>query len=546
MLEVQRKKINRVFLFLLTVCLTGFLSHKSVASPSQSNISFLAPVHQLLLDDDYEFGSLIPGKLYSVAELRFWRARAKSGPHVVRADAYGTVPSGSLPDYALVLGSAQRFNDEPKSNIILNGVTRADLVEDGLTQQQLAEITFVGECAILNSGNFRTAIPSYGFGRMGLARDAAFVDLIENTSVNTSRVKSILLEQAQQPCMDFSNRDIYQVGVNNNSFWLYMEWLHTTLKAYDYLDDSVFTAAEKRLMDDWFKSAAQWSYAYVSAYLIEPIYQTRASSPINSVIDLNFWQHRPTFTASRQRYKGSTDFWPAGSFINNRHLGQLNYIVHAGVKYNNAAWKKEGAQIVKEYISFHFDENGYYAELNRATFTPGQALGPPLGISYGANTLVNISEIVHILYLGGYENLFEYKSKARINPDTGAIESGTVERSLEWVFLKFRENFMLNSSPAIYPLGLADNLEGSLTVIHFCKSTFHESMGKPKVVGRMYHPAVIVNRYYKNPLIKDMYNFSDDYGNICKYPDTDLEIRPGPHGILPATLFQYSDADEDY
>ena len=43
-----------------------------------------------------------------------------------------------------------------------------------------------------------------------------------------------------------------------------------------------------------------------------------------------------------------------------------------------------------------------------------------------------------------------------------------------------------------------------------------------------------------------MYNFNDDFGNICKFTDTILDIRSGPHGISPATLFQYSDADEDY
>jgi len=43
-----------------------------------------------------------------------------------------------------------------------------------------------------------------------------------------------------------------------------------------------------------------------------------------------------------------------------------------------------------------------------------------------------------------------------------------------------------------------------------------------------------------------MYNFNQYYGNMCEYNDLEIEIRPGPHGILPATLFQYSDADEMY
>ena len=62
----------------------------------------------------------------------------------------------------------------------------------------------------------------------------------------------------------------------------------------------------------------------------------------------------------------------------------------------------------------------------------------------------------------------------------------------------------------------------------------------------MYQPAAIANRYYKNSRIKQMYNFNDDFGNICKFTDNILDIRSGPHGISPAALFQYSDADEEY
>jgi len=168
------------------------------------------------------------------------------------------------------------------------------------------------------------------------------------------------------------------------------------------------------------------------------------------------------------------------------------------------------------------------------------------GLSYGANTLINIAEIAHILYLDGYENLFEYKSKARINETSGEIESGTVEKSLEWVLLKFRENFMLRDAPAIYPNGIADNQENTDTVIHFCNNTNREKLGTNKVVGRMYNPVAIINRYYKNLLIKQMYNFNDDFGNMCELADNEVEIRPGPNGVLPGALFQYSDADENY
>ena len=36
-----------------------------------------------------------------------------------------------------------------------------------------------------------------------------------------------------------------------------------------------------------------------------------------------------------------------------------------------------------------------------------------------------------------------------------------------------------------------------------------EKLGTSIVVGRMYNPVAIINHYYKKPLIKEMYNFSE-------------------------------------
>lgn len=532
-------KINRYTppLLVIITSLTVLLSHIAIASPTSTTTKIIPAINYLLLDEHHESDSLIPGKLYSAAELNLWRKRTETGPHVVRGDAYGTAATGSRPDYGYTQGSAQQFDAINDTDIILYGISRATLKSQGLSEAELAEITFFGEyeCVALDPDNSHTFIAWNEFGPIDRARDAAFVDLLNDTSIHTDRIKRVLLEQAQQPCMDFNNRDIFRNGiVNNNAFWLYLEWLHKVLKTYDYLDESAFTAAEKSIIDNWFKGAAEWGHYYASIYQMESLYLTRASNPLNSKIDFSHWQNN--IAHAHQVYKDSSVFWAVGSRINNRQLGQVNFVVHAGVKYDNDTWKKEGAQIIKEFVSFHYDDNGYFAELTRSTIA-----GPHLGITYGANTLVNVAEIAHILYLDGYENLFEYKSKARINPSDGAIELGTVEKSLEWTLLKFRENFMLENSPDIYPNGLSDNQEGADTVIHFCKSTINYT-----AVGRIYNPAAIINRYYKNPLIKEVYNASDDYGNLCGYPDINLDARSGPHGISPGILFQYSDANDSY
>lgn len=516
--------------------------------------------------EDSEFGSRIAGKLYSANELALWKERSVNGPHLYRGDAYGATSTGSYPSYSITQSSAEAFDSYTDEEIVLDGISKSSLEEALISQEELDEIDFVEldgkECAVLDPNNGNTRYDYYEFGRFDLARDAAFVDLINDTSANSARIKSLLVQQAQATCMDFSNREIFRNGINNNTFWLYLEWIHKAFKAYDYLDESIFTEEEKTVVDNWFKGAAEWSYYYTSTRHMGGVYKTRASDPIDSVINLpnstnpantGFWLNREAYSSFRIRYEGSSIFWPAGYMINNRHVGHLNFVVHAGVKYDNEDWKKEGAQIVKEYVSFHFDDDGYFAELNRASDKSSgtsQSLGIPVkavaGLAYGANTLVNIVEMAHILYLDGYENLFEYRSLARINEESGEIEEGTVEKSLEWVLLSFRKNFMLADAPEIYPSGLTEEESNSDTVIHFCNNTHREKLGTNRVIGRMYNPAVITNRYYKNPLIKEIYNFSNDYGNICELVDTNLEIVPGPHGISPSLLFQYSDADESY
>jgi len=558
MLKTYTKKIKKIFLLAGIGCLSSLLSFSTTAS--SSNTTEFIPAINFLLDKPSEFGSLLPGKLYTTAELAFWRARADNGgPHIVRGDAYGTLATGSIPGFRFVQQRATALPNTHNSEIIITGkdvqyINRLEVVSvvtdprTQITPEELEGIKYWGHCVISGTGRHQK-YDSFEFGSIQIAQAAAFVDLINETSTHTERVKSILLAQAQRPCMDFNNRQIFPNGPNNTTFWLYYEWLHRVLKTYDYLDESVFTNTEKAIMENWFKGAADWSYYFLQARSVENAYLVRARNPINSVLDPNYQFHRDESTPSFYRYKGSGRFWPAGSLINNRETGQLNFIVHAGVKFNNPVWKLEGAKTVKEYIAFHFDDDGYFAELRRSNETT-----PMFSLGYAANTLLNMTEIAHILYHDGYEDLFAYKSRARINPDADfsdlrngngltTIEAGPIERSLEWVFLQFRKNFMLRNAPNIYPLDLADDKESTDTVIHFCNSTKRTTS---RFVGRMYQPAAIANRYYKNSKIKEMYNFNEDFGNICEFEDTILDIRSGPHSISPATLFQYSDADEDY
>lgn len=244
---------------------------------------------------------------------------------------------------------------------------------------------------------------------------------------------------------------------------------------------------------------------------------------VNSVVDLSSaWMNHSTLN-----YKNGKKFYAPGAYINNRQFGITNFLAHAGVKFNNTVWKETAAQLVREYVSLYFDEYGYYAELNRSTVAH-----PIYGIAYGANTIINLSEITHLLHQDGYVNLFEYKSYATMDFTDGSIIAGSTEKSLEWVFLKFRENFMLESSAPIYPVENTEEVPTQL--IHFCLNPDSESK---KTIGRILAPAYIVNNYYKNPLIAEIYGTTK--GNICGFDANTLELRAGPNGIAPGYLFQY-------
>lgn len=434
---------------------------------------------------------------YTNEELAMWRDRSVNGPFKDSGDAY----IGSSGEWSRIKAYADSF-DRYKNEVVLNG-----------TCVPAAEVA-------------GTTISSSEFGRIGVARDAAFYDLVMGTNTYTADIKELLLEQAQKPCMNFSDRYYYPYH-NKDGMWLYGEWLHRVLLTYEYVGRDAFTLDEQKIIDDWFKGGADWLDYVITDRGMDHLYVSRTGLPDSYEINWDYWGNTGV---GKEVYKDSTIFHPPGSWINNRQFGIANFITHAGVMYDNSTWKEIGAQLVREYVSFHFDDNGYYAELMRSYDAK-----PGYGLAYGANTLVNAAEIAHILYKDGYTNLFEYKSNITIDPLTGDIMQGDVEKSLDWVLFKFRENFMELDSDIIFPLG---DVSGDMSkAIHFCLS---EDPVVPTYVIRMYSSAAILNNYYQNSTLKEIY--ASPIGNLCGVNDNS-QLRQGPHSIAPGFLFQYADVN---
>ena len=167
MLKTRHKNCKQLAFSVTIAFLVSFLSPSAFAAASK-NTDFLPLITYMLLDDSKvrvdEFGTLIPGKLYSDSELAHWRSRVVSGPHVVRGDAYGTSTTGSYPDYQVILASSYSFNRVDDNDIVLTGISRTDLNNQGLSNSELAEIEFVGDCAVPEPGNGNTSYAWYEFG----------------------------------------------------------------------------------------------------------------------------------------------------------------------------------------------------------------------------------------------------------------------------------------------------------------------------------------------------------------------------------------------
>jgi len=448
--------------------------------------------------------------LFTNKELETWKKRAIEGPFKSSNDAFANSPG----DWERMTQDAEEFMSNKEYYFYWEGPPGR--VDGDFNNYQ--KVSYISKPAV----------------RM---MTAAFVDLVQSTNKYKPYVKKALLRQAQQPGVDFSNRSIYPTDSykgNVDEVWAYAEWQMKFLNAYAYVGKDYFTADERQTIEQWLRDGAEWHQKLVDDMSLDQLFVQRGVPLENYKYNTDHWTYKNL--SSGLTHRNGHKIYSISKWYNNRRIGQAKFIAHAGVLLDIEAMKITGSNVFKEWLAFYWNENGYPSELHRSTPTRPQG-----GLGYLGDTMMRIAEIVRILHLDGYENLYKYSTNIYISEGDGNLIEGGMNKSLEWAIIQIRENFIEKNSPKIYPYGSSGNSTDIL--MHYSLSTNWQTLGHRV---RLAESASIANIYYKNHKIVPIYWPSS--GDLTGFPSK--VTTNGSYGswnsvggTLPGFMFMYAGVD---
>jgi len=433
---------------------------------------------------------------YTEDELSKWQNRAVNGPFKSANDAFENSPG----DWDRIVSYAAQF---PTSAGVMNFVgntTSVDLPENiGVTDSYI----------------FRWSSTANYYSHMICA---AFVDLVNGTTVYRNDLKSVMLAQAQVAGVDFSNRSLYPTtGFDGNSdgVWTYALWVHKFLKCYDWIGKENFTAGEQTILEGWFADAAEWHEYLINTKSLDRLFVARGGDTSTYVPDYQFsYTDYPAF-------RGGPTRWNTGSWYTNRRWEQVYFVTNVGVLLNNTTYRNTGVNMFKEWLSFWFFPSGYWDEYHRSLATRPQA-----AIGYGTGNIAQAAGVAHSLYLNNYTNLYEYSTTTYLDPNDGQIKTGGVTRDLIWA-VRNQELFLDYNSPDVYPYNYVGTDPAYL--IHAARATAGTEQRRHRY--KTGESASIVSAYYtNNQAIKNLY-WGDGAGGFIGFPSD-----PTPQGVFPAYM----------
>lgn len=441
----------------------------------------------------------------TAAELELWRARAEAGPYAAPQDVSRNSPG----DWVRIAENASAFLENPERSRWQGPVDNnpGGCVQKGLQGNDL--------------GYWPPVQPA------DRLRDAAFVALIDDSATHARAVKSALLAQTGVAGVDFADRDRWCTGVilDGNPGFFVATWLTKLLFAASYLeahDPAAFTRDERRRLDAWFRSAAEWMRVDTDLKLDE-LFVDRpggdytltdiASSPSRG--DRILYYDGPTAMTLHRRF-------------NNRGARQARFVTLAGLVLDEPEFVEHGKRYVEDALRYSYFPSGAVGEFER-----WENDDPDLGWKYGcefAGALITIAE--HVARAGDM-SLYEFSTTDGALGTEGAHHTGepkslhTLVRDLlgyvDGTYERYGTDDAEHAGDPEYRIDSVNLLEGTARI--------HDLQ------------VLLANRYYQDPYIASVYTrLAAGAPPYPQQPRTGSgETAGGEGGVYPGALFMFGD-----
>ncbi len=447
------------------------------------------------------------GLRYTPDEVAIWKQRSLSGPYKTKGDAQANSPG----DWDRIVSYANKFQANPSAD-------------------RFQMIGSTSSAMVVSAPCPNDPVMAPNGGMQGEAMmDAAFVDLVNNTTTHFTAVRDELIWHATEPHLNFANRTFWVQSNDINPGFSIAEFMMRMLFAYDVYKGQ-FTAGDKTTLDTWFSNAGAYYKDNLQTYF-GPKFVSRAGSDYTlSQVGIdqnnNGSVHRLFYEAN-----GTPSVANTGSLnrsFSNRTCSQAAFLGAVGVFLNNASYKTDAKRYYFEWLRFGVYPGNDVSDMVRAidSTTPDNE---EKGLNYCLGVIDTMGTLCDVFARAGDTSLYDFTTTE------GTFSSqGTPAKSM----LGVTQNIMkyLNGTFNRYnvPDGIADHkIDGR-----------DPGVSTLKMVFDVY--AAIANQYFLDTTIKS--NYLRTASGMTAYavtPQTSGANSPwgGSGPKLPAVLFMYGNME---
>lgn len=360
-------------------------------------------------------------------------------------------------------------------------------------------------------------------------RDAAFYALVEKSEKHAEAVGEQLLAQAQEPDVNFGDRQRWCLGeiFDGSPGFMVATWLTKHLYAMNYLeeyDQNIFTREERALLLGWFSDAAEWMRHDTDVKLDELfVDRPHGDDKLTDVATEDGWEevlyyNGPAVTTLHMRF-------------NNRNARQARFVTLVGIVADNQRFMDHGEQYVKDALAYAYFPQGAVSDFQRWEDTD-----PAKGWKYGAEFVGSLLTIADHLARGGDTELYEYATTDGALGSQGEHHSGgpkTLETLVIDMMRYVDHTYTRYGTDKDYRAGDPDYLIDT-TVEPTDEELINDLM------------MIMANMYYQNPYIRSVYTRQAE--GAPPYPDNPRhgsgDPEGGEAGTYPGALFMFGQTED--